>query len=124
MYTSIQAGYAVFNAGGTFGGCATPSNWDVMARAIIAMAQHLWIHLPTIVEQASMYLPKPLEFETEPHQLEGGFSQALSDSKHQGVLQANGRRLPPQFDHHVDDACFADIKEYFPRTFAACLIAM
>jgi len=71
-----------------------------------------------------MYLPRPLEFETEPYQLEGGFSQASPDSKHQGVFHANGRCRPPQFDHHVDDACFADIKEYFPRTFAACLIAM
>ena len=124
MHTSVQAGYAVFNTGGTFGGCTTPSNWDVVARAIIAMAKYLWLNCSTVVEQAAIYLPTPLEFETELYEPEGGFSLATPDAIHRGVFDENGNRLPPQFDHHVDDACFADIKEYFPRTFAACLIAM
>jgi len=73
MHTSVQAGYAVFNTGGTFGSCTMPSNWDVVVGAIIAMAKCLWLNCSTVVEQAAIYLPTPLEFEAELYELEGGF---------------------------------------------------
>jgi hypothetical protein len=115
MHTSMQAGFAVFNSGGTFGDNTTPPGWDPLAKLRRDLARWLWLHSPTVVEDAAPYLP-PLRFSPPPTASEvATFVPAFRDSLNSGVFDANGNRLPPPCPHHVDDKPDADIMDLLPR---------
>jgi hypothetical protein len=124
MHSCMQADYLVMNTGGTFGGCTTPSNWEVIAMARQQLARHLWKNDPMIVERARPYLP-PIQHATPPTDDEvANFAQAERDSKNPGVHDESGQRLPPQYNHHVDDNIYAEVPEHVDRTLAASIIAL
>lgn len=51
------------------------------------------------------------------------FAPAFADRFNQGVLRPDGSRIPPQFNHHVDDNLYADIPELIDNALAASIIA-
>ena len=111
------------NTGLTFGDNTSPSNWEPFARARQQLAQHLW-HKPDIMEQAKPYLPE-FKFAPPATDLErASFARAIPDSINTGVLDAEGNRRSPTYNHHVDDNMYADITELLPRAAAASIIAL
>lgn len=125
MHTSVQAGYGVFNTGGTFGDNTTPSNWDGLADSRRHVAQWHWLHDPNVVSSAKQYLPQ-LQFATQPRTMTNTvqYAMATADAIHKGVLDDNGQRIPPSYDHHVDDNLYADVQEYMPRTVSSSVISL
>lgn len=121
LHTSVQGGFAVFNTGGTFGDNTSPSNWDILARTRQCSSRHHWLHNPKVIEQAAQYLP-PLAF--EPSCPSVVFSPAQADTINCGVFGPDGSRLPPQFDHHVDDNMYADVGQFMERTVSASVIGL
>jgi hypothetical protein len=123
MHASFQAGYGVLNTGGTFGGCTTPSNWNVIARARQELAQFLWF-CPDIEDQAQPFLP-PITFGEPPTSTDiASFTKAEADALNSGIFDSTGRRLPPRFDHHVDDNIYADIRSTMARTLSSSTVAL
>ena len=111
------------NTGLTFGDNTSPSNWEPIARARQQLAQILW-HKPDIMEQAKPYLPE-FKFAPPATDLErASFARAIPDSLNTGVLDAEGHRRSPTYNHHVDDNMYADITELLPRAAATSIIAL
>jgi hypothetical protein len=50
--------------------------------------------------------------------------QANPDPLNPGVLDANGNRLAPTYNHHVDDCLYADVQEHYLLTVAASILAL
>ena len=123
MHASIQCGMLVLNTGGTFGDNTTPPNWDTFSVVRQKMSQARWRD-PSVVHQAAAFMP-PISFTPDPTPAEvAQFVQAEPDVLNQGVLDANGERLPPPYPHHVDDNMWADVREFVPRTAAASIMGM
>ena len=97
--------------GTTFGDCTSPGNWEVIAKARQQLAQYLW-RQPDSVERTKKYLPV-LHFvpSPTPHEV-SQFVQAIMDSINKGVLDAHGNRIPPGYDHHVDDNHYSDVRSH------------
>jgi hypothetical protein len=62
--------------------------------------------------------------EQPPPEVVATFAPAQRDSINHGVFDSAGRRRPPTYSHHVDDNLYGDIKELFPRTVSASLVAI
>ena len=123
MHSAIASDTLIMHTGLTFGDNTSPSNWEPFARARQQLAQKLW-HDEDIVERAAPYLPE-LTFESPATQEEReAFAVAIPDSKNQGVFGKNGKRIAPQYNHHVDDNMYADIPELMPRSAAASVISL
>lgn len=113
MHTSVQAGYGVFSTGATFGGNVCPPNFDPIACGRRSLSRHLWLTDSTVEMRTRKYLPT-LRL-APPCSDQSVFVPSDSDSLNVGVLDANGYRLPPPFDMHVDDAFYADVEQYLFR---------
>ncbi len=124
MHTTVQCGFAVFYTGGTFGDNTTPPNWDIIARARQQLARYLWLRFPDVMQHVRDLLP-PIATVPRPTLAEAQmFAQAAKDALNPGVFDVNGKRKPPQFDHHVDDCAFADIEPFVERGVAASTMAL
>ena len=124
MHTSIQCGIGVFNTGGTFGDCTTPGNWYIFADVRKELAKWLWLHQQDIIQLADEYLPE-LTIDPEPsEETVASFAPAEPDSVNVGVLNPDGTRKSPQFDHHVDDCVFCDTGELIIRATAASVYSL
>lgn len=123
MHSSISNKTLMMSTGLTFGDNTSPSNWEPVARARQQLAQHLW-HQEDIIDRARPYLP-PMVFEppATPEE-QATFTVAIADSQNKGVLDANGARIAPRYNHHVDDNMYGDISEYMERTTAASVISL
>jgi len=109
--------------GQTFGSAASPGNYEPVSNAVQQVAEHIWA-IPNIVQIAGPYLPT-IQLEPEPpDEVCATFAQASGDLLNKGVLDTNGRRLPPPFVHHVDDKMYADVAEFMLRTVAAAVLAI
>jgi hypothetical protein len=112
-----------FATGTTFGDATSPSNFEPVARSRQQLAQYLWSRSDTI-DRIQEFLPA-LRFAPEPSKNEQTtFVQANTDSLNPGVLRTDGSRRPPTFDHHVDDALYADIRSSFKQTVASSILAL
>ena len=117
------SGYLGFAPGQTFGNCFSPANFEPAACARQQHARYLWENKPTeTCTRAAAHLEK-ITYIVNPEDTRP-FGLANPDSLNPGVLSPDGTRLPPPYPMQVDDCFYADIKEYFPRTVAASIIAL
>jgi hypothetical protein len=107
----------------TFGDNTSPSNWEPVALSRQQHAQHLW-HQPDIVQRAEAYLPEITLTPAPTPDESRDMVKASADCLNKGVFNLEGNRLPPQFDHHVDDNIYADVACNVPRTVSASAIAL
>jgi hypothetical protein len=108
--------------GQTFGGTASPGNFEVAAIARQQHAAYLWAHQPNEVLQLAHEFVQQMPFHTGP--LDLAFASANADSLNHGVLDAYGHRVPPPSPHQVDDCMFADVPEHMPLTAGASMVAL
>ena len=120
LHSYLIYGYLVMATGQTFGDCASPSNWEPIARARQQFAMFLWTQADTLA-RAAQYIPR-LTF-TEPP-ADSQYAQAATDSLNQGVILPDGTRRSPTYDHHVDDNMYADVREFMPLTIAASILSL
>jgi hypothetical protein len=113
------------NTGLTFGDNTSPSNFEPVARARSKLAQEYWLNEPELVlEKAKQYLPVFQFAPTATEEEKATFAVAIPDSVNIGVVDAEGRRRAPTYDHHVDDNMYGDIIELMPLAAAASVIAL
>ena len=123
MHSSISNGTLSMNTGLTFGDNTSPSSFEPIARARQKLAQTLW-HQPDIMDRAAPYLPAFKFAPPATPSERASFARAIPDSINKGVLDENGRRRAPTYNHHVDDNMYADITKLLPRAAAASVIAL
>ena len=121
LHCSIQCGYLVVNTGGTFGDNTSPSNFDPVALSRRLFAQALWVRNPRAGQEALKHLP-PLEMTPTPPEVV--FTPVDADTTNTGVIGPDGKRLPPTYDMHVDDALYADIGRYLSHTVGTSVAAL
>ena len=107
--------------GESFGGCTSVPNWQVIASARQDLAQKMWSD-PSIVQKAAKYIPD-LKFDAVSRH-GSSYAQANADSYNHGVLDPTGKRLPPPFSTHVDDALYADVRPFMPQTVSASVASL
>ena len=119
LHTSIQCGYGVLNTGTTFGDNTSPSNFDPFGLARRVLSAWLWLHDPHVKDRTLPFLP-PIQMDPPPSAAEiAKFTPADPNSRHTGVLDDNGNRLPPPYNMHVDDNMYADVSTFLVQTVAA-----
>jgi len=123
LHCVILFGMMIAYTGQTFGSGASPGNYEPVSNSVQQVAEHIWA-IPDIVRIAGPYLPKIVLEPEPPRAICADFGQATRDSQNRGVLDANGRRLPPPFVHHVDDKMYADVSEFMLRTVAAAVLSI
>jgi hypothetical protein len=92
--------------GQTFGDCTSPSNFEPLARARMALAEH-FSATSAEVPAYDNYLDL-VEF-TPPPGPDVTFIPAIRDEFNPGVLDPTGAQLPTQFVMHVDDCLYAEV---------------
>ena len=119
----LADGVLAMSTGQNFGAAYSPANYDPFARARQQLAQHLW-STPDLLERAAEWMPE-LKIAPPPTATEiASFVPASADRFNTGVLHPDGSRIPPQFNHHVDDNLYADIPELIDRALAASIMAI
>jgi hypothetical protein len=124
MHSCVVAGFLSCATGMAFGDNTSSANFDPIAEARKELARYLWLQ-PDTVPRAAAHLPA-IELATPPTDAEVEcFSLAETDSLNRGILDASGgHRLPPQFDHHVDDNIYCDVAAYMAQTVSASALAL
>jgi hypothetical protein len=123
MQCCLICGFLILQSGTTFGDNTSPSNWDTIAVARQQLADKLWTD-EKLCEQARCYLPE-MTFSPDPTTEETAtFAQAEPDAINTGVLDAEGKRTPPGYPHHVDDNLYCDTRSHMFRTVAASVLAL
>jgi hypothetical protein len=107
----------------TFGDCTSVHNSEPMAQARKQRAQFLWYKSNT-VQKAKPYLPEITLSPSPTKEESATFAQASPDKKHVGVFDNVGNRLPPPFQHYIDDNPYADIRKYVPQMVSASILAL
>ena len=124
LHTSLQGDYCVVNTGGTFGDNTSPSNFDPIGLARRQLAWYLWKHETEAQLRAKAYLPL-VQLAAPPTPVEiAAFCPADADTINTGVLDANGDRLAPPYNMHVDDALYADVAQFLPHTIYTSVAAL
>ena len=123
MHSCIMAGHLACSTGMTFGDNTSPSNFEPIADARRQLARYLWMQ-PDTVSETKKYLPTIQLAEPPTRDEIKNFTRAEADSINSGVMNEVGERLPPQFDHHVDDNIYADVGEYMMQTLCASVLAL
>jgi hypothetical protein len=122
MHSCIVLGQMVCATGSTFGDNSSPGNFEPVADARKQLAQYLYLQ-PDTIELARQYFPQiKLAPPPTPEEV-AQFVPAERDSLNPGVM-LNGHRLPPQFDHHVDDNLYADVGEHLLQAVSASVLAL
>jgi hypothetical protein len=123
MHSCLVMGRMVCATACTFGGNTSPGNFEPNADARRQIAKY-WYSRDDAVSLARQYLPQ-IELAAPPTSAEiAQFVPAESDTLNRGVFDQDGRRLPPQFDHHVDDNLYADVGEHLVRAVSASVLAL
>ena len=124
MHTSLQSGFGVMNTGGTFGDNTTPSNYDVLSTARRQLAQWFWLNVPNCIRHVQHLLP-PITIAPPITPAEAAqITPAEFDSINRPPLAADGSRLPPPYNHQVDDNLYADIGENVEQCVACSALAL
>jgi hypothetical protein len=100
------ADFLALAVGQTFGDCSSPPNFEPIARARCALAEHYSktdANVPLFPEYtaAVVFQPEPDDAVT--------FTPATADRLNPGVQDANGDRLPTAYNMHVDDSLYAEV---------------
>jgi hypothetical protein len=107
----------------SFGGNYCPPNWEALAIAWMETALHLW-QQPDTIERVAPFLP-PITFAAPPTPEEvAAFVQTNLDEFVLSVFDADGKRLPPPMNMHVDNALCAEIVEFFLLMVSASVLAL
>ena len=123
MHSCVLSGYLSCSTGMTFGDNTSPSDFEPIADARQQLAKYLWYQHDTISRTAK-HLPT-IQLAAPPTDSEvRSFTRADADSTHRGVLDEWGKRLAPQFDHHVDDNIYADVGRHMYKTVCASVLAL
>jgi hypothetical protein len=123
MHAYLLYGTCFMATGQTFGDTGSPGNFEAIPLARQQVAKFLWQQCQ-IIQQSAKYVP-PVELAPIPNMATiATFIRANPDSQNQGVFEVDGSRLPPTFDHHVDDLMTAEIAELLPRTIAASITSL
>ena len=123
MHSCIIAGHLACSTGMTFGDNTSPSNFEPIADARRQLAKYLWKQSDTI-SQTTKFL-HAIQLATPPSTTETkSFVRADADSMNGGVVDSNGNRMTPQFDHHVDDNIYADVGEHMYKTVCSSVLAL
>ena len=123
MHSCVVAGFLSCATGMTFGDNTSSANFDPIAEARKELARYLWSQ-PDTVARAAKYLPA-IELATPPTDTEVDcFTRADADSVNNGILDPSGHRLPPQFDHHVDDNIYCDVASHMAQTVSSSALAL
>ena len=123
MHACVVAGFLSCATGMTFGDNTSSANFDPIAEARKELARYLWSQ-PDTVSKAAAHLPA-IELATPPTSAEVDcFTNAEADSLNKGILDTSGSRLPPQFDHHVDDNIYCDVAAHMAQTVSASALAL
>lgn len=124
MHTSLQSGFGVMNTGGTFGDNTTPSNYDVLSTARRQLAQWFWKNDPNVIHRVRHLLP-PVSMGQPLTTTEAAtITPATFDTLNRPPLDEEGLRLPPPYNHQVDDNLYADIGPNVEHTLACSAMAM
>ena len=116
MHTLISNNTLSMNSGLTLGGNTSLLNWEPIARAHQQLAQHYWLHQPSMVmEKAQPFLPHFKFAPPATADKRKAFAVAIRDSVNTLVINKNGNRQPPTYDHNVDDNVYGDITELMPH---------
>lgn len=125
MNAFMLLGFLLFATGQTFGGKTCPSNWEVIAIACMVLARFFLWNLADTVSRALQYLPWIITAEAPTPDEVLHFTKAEADSQNPGVLNSDGSRQPPTFDHHVDGDClYADVGPFLLTTISASVLAL
>jgi hypothetical protein len=123
MHACVVAGFFSCATGMTFGDNTSSANFDPIAEARKELARYLWLQ-PDTVARAAIHLPA-IELANPPTDAEVDcFTQANADSTNRGIHDASGRRLPPQFNHHVDDNIYCNVAAHIAQTVSASALAL
>jgi hypothetical protein len=111
--------------GQNFGDGTSPANFESMAIARKEHARWLFTHRPqACLLRAAEYVAKmQVPHEATPHEARQ-FSKANADDFNQGAFDSKGNRLPPPFDHQIDDCLFADVIPFIRLASAASIVAL
>jgi hypothetical protein len=125
---AMQCCYLVYGllymaTGQTFGDTGSLGNFNVIQVARQQVAIYLWQQC-TIVSQAAPYTPGIKMAPIPEPSIIKIFICANPDSHHPGVFDVDGSRMPPTFDHHVDDLMNAEIGDLLPCTIAASMLSL
>jgi hypothetical protein len=123
MHSYLRCGYLAMATGGTFGDNTTPSNWEAIALGRQQLAQYLWAQ-PDTLDQVKNFLPNISISAPPSAAIIASFTAAEADLLNTGVLDTNGKRRPPQYDHHVDDCLYAEVDDHLHTTVAASMLAL
>jgi hypothetical protein len=88
------------------------------------LAWYLWQKDGTIVDRVMPHLPCLQLAEPPTTEEVRLFRPADRDDKNPGVLDADGNRLSPPFNMHVDDNLYADVGMYLFRTICSSIGAL
>jgi hypothetical protein len=119
MHAFLDFGIFFLSTGQPLGDCTSPTNWEPVARNRQQKARYLWNQATTLA-RALKHLPT-LHFVPAPSTT---VVQASADSINKGVLDATGARLPPQYDHYVDDCLYTDVTAFYLLTVASSVLAL
>jgi hypothetical protein len=123
MHSFILRDSLFMHTSQTFGDCTSVHNSEPMAQARKQRAQFLW-HKSNTVQEAKPYLPE-ITLSPKPTQEESAsFAQASKDKKHSGVFDEAGNRIPPPFQHYIDDNPYADVRKYVHQMVSASILAL
>ena len=123
MHTCVVAGFMSCATGMAFGDNTSSANFDPIAEARKELARYLWSQ-PDTIARAAAHLPS-ITLAIPPTTVEVDcFTRAEVDSLNAGILDSSGHRLPPQFDHHVDDNIYCDTAPYMLQTVSASALAL
>lgn len=123
MHATLVFGVLFFMTGQTFGDASSPANWEPVATCRRLYAKYLWSQ-PATVERGQHLLPNP-KFTDPPSASDvANFAKANRDSQNQGILNEDGSRQPPGYDHWVDDVFYCDVRAHFVRTVVASMLAL
>ena len=121
----IVLGRMACATGSTFGDNTSPGNFEVIAIARKQLAKTIWSQDDTVT-LAKPYLPHIELAPPPPPTLaeNAQFVHAERNSMNPGVFDHHGYRLPPQFDHHVDENLYGDVAEHMLRTVSSSVLAL
>ena len=123
MHSFMLLGFLFFATGQTFGGNTCPPNFEVMAISRMLIARYLW-KLRSTIAKAAKYLPTIIKAPVPTPEELAKFTPASRDSINTGVLEPDGSRRPPPFNHHVDDCLYADVGAFLVQTISASVLAL
>jgi hypothetical protein len=123
MHCYLVYGILLMATGQTFGDTGSPGNFEAIPLARQQMATHLW-GIRNVISFAKKYTPNFTIAPPPDTATIESFILANKDSKNPGVFHPDGSRLPPTYDHHVDDLMSADIADLLPRTISASILSL